>query len=204
MKLMKLKLLVFALVMLAASSAFASLSYDLSFNTTRLLDQNGYLYFQFNPIGSAQDATATIKNFTYNGTLLSVGSTAGDGSTVTGTLPGSVIIANTNGINDYNHGITFGSLLSFTVVLDGPAVTAPNYGTDGSLFSLAVFQDELGANPLFTPTGTMLTIDLNPDGTARALTATSEMNVTSAPIPAAAWLFGSGLMGLVGLRRRKK
>jgi hypothetical protein len=203
MKLMKLKLLVFALVMLAASSAFASLSYDFSFDTTRFKNQDGYLYFQFNPIGNALAATATINNFMYNDILGTTGATVGDGSTVTGTLPGTLTISNTNVINDYNHGIHFGSLITFNVLLDGAAVTTPS-GSDGNLFTLAVFQDELGMTPLFTPTGTMLTIDLNPDGTALALTATSEMNITSAPIPAAAWLLGSGLMGLVGLRRRKK
>ncbi|NVN98839.1 MAG: VPLPA-CTERM sorting domain-containing protein [Geobacteraceae bacterium] len=30
------------------------------------------------------------------------------------------------------------------------------------------------------------------------------MEVTATPIPAAAWLLGSGLLGLVGVRRRKK
>jgi hypothetical protein len=30
------------------------------------------------------------------------------------------------------------------------------------------------------------------------------MEVTPTPIPAAAWLLGSGLLGLVGIRRRKE
>jgi hypothetical protein len=32
----------------------------------------------------------------------------------------------------------------------------------------------------------------------------SGIALTSVPIPAAAWLFGSGLLGLVGIARRKK
>ena len=31
-----------------------------------------------------------------------------------------------------------------------------------------------------------------------------DVNITPTPIPAAAWLFGSGLMGLVGIRRKQK
>jgi hypothetical protein len=31
-----------------------------------------------------------------------------------------------------------------------------------------------------------------------------QLTPTPTPIPAAAWLFGSGLMGLAGVRRRKK
>jgi hypothetical protein len=44
-----------------------------------------------------------------------------------------------------------------------------------------------------------LTLTLNSDGTT---TVNASAPVTT-PIPAAAWLLGSGLMGLVGLRRRK-
>jgi hypothetical protein len=31
-----------------------------------------------------------------------------------------------------------------------------------------------------------------------------EGSVSTVPVPAAAWLFGSGLLGLVGVARRKK
>jgi hypothetical protein len=32
----------------------------------------------------------------------------------------------------------------------------------------------------------------------------SEIVINSVPVPAAAWLFGSGLVGLVGIARRKQ
>jgi hypothetical protein len=40
------------------------------------------------------------------------------------------------------------------------------------------------------------------DGTATTQILASEASATPTPIPAAAWLLGSGLMGLVGIRRR--
>jgi hypothetical protein len=40
-------------------------------------------------------------------------------------------------------------------------------------------------------------------GSGNSLTVTS-VNSSVVPIPAAVWLFGSGLIGLIGLARRKK
>ena len=37
-----------------------------------------------------------------------------------------------------------------------------------------------------------------------SITDTVTVNVNAVPIPAAAWLFGSGLLGLIGFARRKK
>jgi hypothetical protein len=41
-------------------------------------------------------------------------------------------------------------------------------------------------------------------GGGHALAIQADINTTPTPIPAAAWLFGSGLMGLAGVRRRVK
>ena len=43
---------------------------------------------------------------------------------------------------------------------------------------------------------------LNPGGT-KGKYKTTGLAVTSVPVPATAWLFGSGLIGLVGVARRK-
>jgi hypothetical protein len=187
MNLMKLKLLVFAVVMLAASSAFASLSYDVTIDTSSLLTTNpdGYLYFQFTQ-GSdlVQAATASIQNFTTGGTLGAQDTTyIVNGSAVTGTLPGTVTMYNTNAVNDYNQAIHFGNSLSFTLVLDGPGVTSPN-NLATTVFSLSLFGNIDGTNPLLTTDGVVY-------------------SAATTPIPAAAWLLGSGLMGLAGMRRRK-
>jgi hypothetical protein len=201
-KFLKIKLLIISLVMFAASSAFAALSYDVNVDTSAL-NGLGYLYFQYNTgFGQIGTSTATVQNFTTDGTLGAVGPNAfaNSGNNVTGTLPGSVSF--TNGIvetNDYNHGITFGNNLHFSLLL-------PN-GTSqiaGSTFSLGLYQDALGSTPLKTVDGTLFSINLNADGTASTSIADGGTNVTPTPtpIPAAFWLLGSGLAGLAGLRRK--
>ena len=76
--------------------------------------------------------------------------------------------------------------------------TAPN-------FVMAVFDANLGggtwvgdSNPVFYGDGNsaQLTFDLSGS--------TLVVDVQPIPVPAAVWLFGSGLIGLVGLARRKK
>lgn len=42
------------------------------------------------------------------------------------------------------------------------------------------------------------------DGAFPGFSANFEFNAPAVPVPAAAWLFGSGLLGLVGVARRKK
>jgi len=200
MKFLSIKLFVIALIMSVASSASASLSYDVAVDTSRLEGTAGYLYFQYGGI-NAIDSTATVSGFT-GGTLDSaISLEVADGSAVTGQLPGTVVFANTHGINDYNHGILFGNDLALKISLAAPAFG----GTEGgnSTISLALFADELGASPLLTSDGTLFTIDLFNDGTTSVAVLASEANVAPVPVPAAAWLLGSGLVGLAGIRRRK-
>lgn len=198
MNFLKIKLLVIAMIVFAASSAFASFSYSVNVDTSSLNNTTGYLYFQYGGFNAA-DSFATL--YGYNGgTLASTNSLAVvDGSAVIGMLPGTVVFANTNGTNDYNHGITFGSNLKFNLSLSDPAIG----GTPGgnSTFSLGLYADEFGANSLLG--GTLFTIDLNNIGTTTVQTLANEANVTATPIPAAFWLLGSGLFGLVGIRRKQ-
>jgi hypothetical protein len=197
MNFLKIKLLVIAVIMLAASSAFASLSYNINIDTTSLINQDGYLYLQYAGM-NAVDSTATITNFTTNGSLAPAYST----SAVSGQLQSSVIFANTNGTNDYNHAIHFGTNLNFNLLFASNNFGAPAGGS--STFSLGLFSDEGGLAPLATSNGTLFTIDLNNDGTTAVQTLASGTTATPTPIPAAAWLLGSGLLGLVGIRRRQK
>jgi hypothetical protein len=194
MKLMKLKLLVIAMVMFAATSAFASFSYDFTYNTHYLIGQTGNLSFQFTPIGTdALNATATISAFT-GGTLDAAPSyLTNAGGNINGS---SAVITNVGNFNEYFHGITFGDTLGFHIVLanDTNNGVMSGYNT----FSLNLY-DITGTTPLPGLYG-------NPDGTVFAANIYSNgtgADVTPTPIPAAAWLLGSGLMGLAGLRRRK-
>jgi hypothetical protein len=203
MSFLKIKLLVMAAVIFAASSAFADYSYLVTVNTSSLVSSNptGYLYMDFMPGTIAPSAaTATVSNFTTDGTLGTQDFTnLYNGSAVTGTLASSVVFANTNQNNDYNQAITFGNSLSFDVLVHGTTSALPDAA---AYFSLILNQDAGGTQPLLTSDGVAFTTTLNNDGT-QSFTASAQTDATPTPIPAAAWLLGSGIMGLAGIRRRK-
>ncbi len=211
MKLLSLKLLITALVVLAANSAFAAFTYNVSINTSSLAGESGYLYLQYDPFSTNTASTATVAGFVTDGTLGAQDTVdVVNGSAVTGVLPGSVVFTNTNGINDYNHAITLGSAINFSLSLDAPIFGGPSGGTTGSsTFSLGLFADASGSTPLLNTTGilgsvpgTLFTVSLLDNGTTTTEVLASEAAVTATPIPAAAWLLGSGLTGLVALRKR--
>lgn len=198
MKRIKQLLLIMAFVVFAANSAFASLSYDVAIDTSSLAGQDGYLYFQYLPVNAAA-STATVYGFASNGALAALPSAnVVDNSAVSGRLPGTVTFANTNGVNDYNHGIAFGNTITYHLSFSDPVPGGPAGGS--STFSLGLYSDEGGLNPLLG--GTLYTVSLMNNGTASTQILANQATVTATPIPAAVWLFGSGLMGLVGLRRR--
>ena len=77
----------------------------------------------------------------------------------------------------------------------GVSITsAESRGDQPSLFFLA---------DLSSDTNYVLRTAFNYNG-ANEVTAAATTSVTVVPVPAAAWLFGSGLIGLMGLARRKK
>jgi len=209
MSFLKIKLLVASVIMFAATSAFASFGYDVNVDTTSLSGSTGYLYLQYNTgISQVGTSTATVQNFASDGVLGSrtLGAydvttfSDGSGKYVLGNLGSSVAFTNGNvSVNDYNQAISFGNSLFFHVELP----TANPSQIAGSTFSLSLFQDALGATPLRTADGTLLSISLNADGSAAALVADAGTTATPTPLPAAAWLLGSGIMGLAGIRRRK-
>ena len=205
MNFMKIKLLVIALIMFAASSAFASLGYDVTVDTSSLIGTTGYLYLEYTTgNNNTATSTATVQNFASDGTLGAtvVSTIPNGGKYVTGTLPGAVSFTSGNSdaeTSDYTQAITFGNSLYFNVLLPTGAAT-----TAGSNLSLWLSANADGSGPLKTIDGMLLDISLNADGTATAVVADAGTTANPTPIPAAAWLLGSGLMGLVGLRRRKE
>jgi hypothetical protein len=196
MKFMKLQLLILVFAILATSSAFADTMYSVSIDTSSLSGTDGYLYFQYLPLNAAE-STATVSDFI--GGLLAASPSANvvDGSAVSGALPGSVTFANTNGVNDYNHGITFGDSLSFLLTFSDPAAGGVDGGS--STFSLGLFRDEGGLESLLN--GTMFTLDLVNDGSTSYQTLADEASVSQVPEPGSMCLLGSGLVGLIGLGR---
>jgi hypothetical protein len=199
MKLSKLLILSIVLVFLAAGSVFAAPVYNVSVNTSSLSGTDGYLYFQYVPVNAAE-STATVSGFS-GGTLAPANaSNVVDGSAVTGILPGSVTFANTNGINDYNHGFTFGNSLSFLLSFTDPLIGGLPGG--GSTFSLGLFGDESGSSPLITSSGTVFSADLVNDGSVSPVTVAGISSANPVPEAGTMWLLGSGLVGWVGIGRK--
>jgi hypothetical protein len=194
MKFITIKLFVVSAIMLVATSAFASYSYNFDINTSGLNGQTGYIDLQMNSDNSSNVATATTSNFLSNATFLGAPSYIGN---ATGQLSDNSLFLSTAGAaqaNDYFHQLTFGDYLHFKLDLAG----APNNTFALSFYAADGTTSLLSTNSL---TGAAATIDLTADGAALQVTS-AETTAAPTPIPAAAFLFGSGLMGLVGLRRR--
>ncbi len=199
MKLLKVKLFAVAMVVFAATSAFADYSFDFNVNTSSIAGESGYIDLQFNPGAyPAGAANAVIANWTSDGTLGNA-STISTSGNVSGTLPGGVTITSTptSQYNDYNHALTFGNSISFNLNLSGAY---------GNSFALSFFGSD-DATPLLTTdsvNGYAATIDLNQNGPA-VTNSSNQLSVvegTPAPIPPSILLMGSGLLGFIGLKRK--
>ncbi|WP_165227461.1 NF038129 family PEP-CTERM protein [Aquisphaera insulae] len=180
-----------------------SISYLVEVNTTAITGQDGNLDFQFNPGGSGSGAaTATVTDFlTAGGVVAQPPTRTGDAS---GSLPGSLTLNNSTAYNDVFQGFTFGTGFSFTLTLTGPALDSPG-GSAGSSFALSLY-DASGVTPLLTtdPNGSVLTVDLDAEGTVSTLTfpqastdPTPIVRLASVPEPAGLLLLGTGFVALL-------
>jgi hypothetical protein len=198
MKLFKIKLLVLAALMLAANSAFASYSVDFTVDTRSLIGTTGYLDLQFNP-GNDFTGAASASVINYSPSVSLVGAALLSGSAFN-SLPGTVTFSNidanlaSSAYNDYFQQVNFGDSLKFRLTLDGAA---------GSSFYLSFLNQDQSAFVLTNDAhGVAASVDLNADGIA-VNNNSDQVSATPTPVPAAAWLLGSGLMGLFGIRRKK-
>lgn len=192
-----MKLMLVLLVMLAASSAFA-VPYHVTIDTTSLNGTPGYLYLQYGGL-NAVPSTATVSD--YSGGVLAAANSANvvNGSALSGMLPNTVVFANTNGINDYNHGITFGNAINFNLLFASNSFGAPAGGN--STFSLGLYGDENGSTPLLG--GTLFTIDLKNDGNTSYEVFSNHANVAPVPEPGTIVLLSAGLLGLCIYGKRR-
>jgi hypothetical protein len=150
------------------------------------------------------NVNAALVNFEIDGTVIigdetfpnSFGLTAGDIITATGTIDDSLFGA---GVNT----IAFDDDISYTLSIDvnGTIFTdSDDSSLDGAVF---IFEDGLLTNFDYQNTSfSSLGITFDDKGFMAGQWDTTA-TITAVPVPAAAWLFGSGLIGLVGLARRK-
>ena len=129
-----------------------------------------------------------------------------------GPLPSALNFDNGTGFNDYFEGFTFGSSLTFDVMLYGPALSAPDgISTSGSTFAFSMFSDAAGTVPVLTTdlaNGFAVTVDVNLDGTTTVMNSSTETTVSpvsavpepSCLLPVAAFLALAGF----GLRRHRR
>jgi hypothetical protein len=171
-------------------------SFSITVNTNSLKGTSGYLDFQFNPGNTPFDAaSATITGFTTDGTLTAALPNIGD---VSGALPGKVVINNTQVLNEYTQGLTYGSFFDVFVNLTIPTVSGTAIG--GSSFTLDAedtsFNSLLGSFPA-------VEIDLNTAGQS-SITNNSDgaASVAAIPEPGSLWLVGLGVAGLVARRHQ--
>jgi len=172
----------------------------------------------FTALAVAGNASASLINFTVTGDVLSALNYGGlgYGSTITADITlddtgltgiGTEQIFFT-GLNTLD--ITAGTL-SFNQTMGDSALTSITF-VDGSLTNLyfgAQF-GMLGAPEDFFSSLTTVTASRNEIIKGRSIThnlyatwQVTTLPLTPVPVPAAVWLFGSGLLGLVGVARRK-
>ena len=194
---------------LAPGASAGLITYEVTVNTSSISGTAGSLDFNFNPgLLVTQAANLRILNFASNGTLSGSPSLTGD---VSGALPGTLTFDNGTGFNDYFGGFTYGSTLSFDVLLYGPALSSPNgTATSGSTFAFSMFSDSAGTIPALTTDlvdGFAATLDVNLDGKTTVTNFSPVTGISPVPEPGGVVLIGTAiaLLGaLLSLRRRRR
>jgi len=142
-----------------------AVTYHISLDTSALDRTSGALAIQFNAgsIPGGQAASVTLTHFTTTGGSLAGAATdRGDSS---GSVAGTAQLKNSAVLNEITQGVTFGTSLSFDVAISGDAVEHPLSGLIGSAFAIQLLAAD-GVTPQSTgdPSGAVLVVDANPDG----------------------------------------
>jgi hypothetical protein len=217
---MRCKHLLFTSLFLAGLAVISPLAaadviYNLTIDTSSQLANQGWIDIEFNSSSfGSQLAYADVMNFATDGALIPTGDNTGDSS---GQLPGTVSMDNGTTFDDYFEEMTFGTTITLTLDLSGPALTSPN-GQGGGTFTLDflsadqsafVFTDDPANDvPVFTA-------NINPDGSVTPATYSSANDGTpvvtfttgaqqTIPEPSTVILTGFALLAFAGLRHKKK
>ena len=190
---------------LASSAQADVITYMITVNTASQLGDAGSLDLQFNPGGLlSQAADLSILNFSTDGSLGGPVLT-GDAS---GALPGTVLFDNGSSFNDYFTGFTYGTTLTFDVLLSGPALSSPDgVSTSGSTFAFSMFSDAAGSVPVLTTDttdGFAVTVNVNLDGSTTLTNSSAETAISVVPEPATLPLFSIALAALAGFARFRR
>jgi hypothetical protein len=190
------------MLLLAGVAQAGSVEYQVDVNTVSLEGIEGYLDFQFNPGDDTSDpATATIFDFTTDGT---VGTDLPDIGDVSGDLPGTVTINNTDADNEYTPGFTFGSYFDVTFAINTPTISG-NADT-GSSLAISLFDSNFNSlltDPANDPT-VQINLDTNGNPTAINNSPNGEAGLNAVPEPASWVLLFGGFLFLGWLGRRSK
>lgn len=129
---------------------------------------------------------------------------AGDGNTFSGTLNYIIDSFPAEARSLFENEVNYSGELQITGgtgIFDGATGTGTFTGSD-LYFSIFETDPEV----YFRSSARLAAIILPPTGTTSQLVSWSVTtgDVNAVPIPAAAWLFGSGIMGLAGFKRRSK
>ena len=201
----------FSVFVTAASGA--SITYNVTVDTSSITGATGSLDFNFNPGPLlTQAASLQILNFASDGTLAGA-CPCGIGD-VSGQLPATLTFDNTSAFNDYFDDFTFGTTISFDVNLYGPALSSPDkVSTSGSTFAFSMFSDAEGTTPVLTTdttNGFAITIDVNLDGTTTLsnFSPQTEVSATASEVPETGsvglTMTGVLLLAIFRLRRRRE
>lgn len=195
MNFLKIKLLVIAVVMFAASSAFASYTFDIDVNTHSMNGVTGFIDLTMN----SQDikiATATTQSFSSDASFIGTPIYTADASGLLADNSARISTSLSGQTSDYFHQVTFGDKIHFQLTLD----SAPN-----NTFALAFYNADQSAALFTTDSFSGSAVQFNmTDAGVEVVNTSLETQVTPTPIPAAFWLLGSGLAGFAGLKRRKQ
>lgn len=187
--------LVFALPALGQ----AAVSFHLDVNTALVAGTSGYLDLQWNPgTAAAPLAEATLSDFAADA-MLQPGAQI-DGA-VAGLLPGPLIFSNTAVLNAFLQPVVFGHALQFNLTLDAAEAGPPDVGT---LFSFALLDQNLESLLASDPSGTVLGIDFNTDGSNVLVLESEVVTLVAVPLPAPFGLLFWGVVALAMSSRNRK